>query len=163
MKDDILALDMGTKIGWTVDGMDGHTHKLPSTDARFGEFYEFIEFFLENKVGTVVYEDAGFQPGNAIPIYHGLVGVLKAVTSKHGIKLVSIPVGTIKKIFTGKARYSEMELRAFEAALGMKHKKKPNTKAPTLDMCQKLGYTWDGEDGADALSVHFAYRKLYGN
>ncbi len=85
------------------------------------------------------------------------------MTTKHNVKLIGIPVGTIKKIFTGKARYSTIELREFEKELGLKPKKSPNTKAPTLAMCKKLGYVYDGEDGADALSVAYAYRKLYGN
>lgn len=160
MKNDILAIDVGTKIGWTIDGMDGHTHKLSSTDTKYNEFYEFVEFLIENGVGTVVYEAAAFQPGAAIPIYHGLVGVLKAVTTKHNIKLQGIPVGTIKKIFTGKARHTVQEQEEAAKRVGLK---KANSKSPTLDMCKKLGYTYEGEDGADALSVHYAYRKLYGN
>ncbi len=163
MKNTILSIDIGTKIGWSVNGMDGFTHKLSSTDDKFDEFDTFLEIHIENGITTIAYEAAAFQPGAAIPIYHGLVGVLKSVAKRNNVKLIPISVGTIKKIFTGKARYSTIELREFEKELGLKPKKSPNTKAPTLAMCKKLGYVWEGEDGADALSVHYAYRKLYGN
>lgn len=163
MKNTLLALDIGTKTGWTINGMDGYTYKMPSTDERFALFYTFLEEHIDAGIESIVYEDAGFQKYAAAPVFHGLAGVLKAITTLRNIPLQAMPVGTIKKIFTGKARYSEIELRTFEKALGLKHKKEANRKAPTLDMCKKLGYTWDGEDAADALSVHYTYRKLYGN
>ncbi len=160
MKKIVLSLDLGTKTGWTLDGMNGYTHKLSQKDDKYAQLYNFIETHIQNGVELVVYEDAGFQQFAAAPIFHGLAGVLKAVTARNGVPFIAIPVGTIKKTFLGKARHTKEEQQAAADKLGLK---KANTKSKTLEMCTKLCYHYDGEDAADALSVAYTYRKLYGS
>lgn len=161
MEQVILALDVGTKIGYTIDGQNGLTAKLAKEDSKFLEFHQLIKN-IEHIYGVtqIAYEAAPFQPAAAIPVWHGLVGVLKLTAQGLQIPVVGIAVGTIKKEFTGKGRHTKEEQRAAADRLGLK---KANTKSPILDKCRELGYTYDGEDAADAIAVWHTYKKLYGN
>lgn len=155
----ILALDLGTQMGFTLNGRLGETVKFSKTDTKFYSFAQHIEYFITKyQITTIVYEGAAFQQGNAISVWHGLVGVLKMLATKHSVKMIAIPVGTVKKCFTGKGRHSKEEQEKSAKKLGLK---KANSKSPILDKCNELGYHYDSEDAADALAVYFTYKQMY--
>jgi len=137
----ILALDLGTKLGTYRDDWAGEawTKDLGKGDERFFNFLGFL--YGDSNCDIIVYEQAAFQRGHAIPIYHGLVGVLKAFCMANEIEHVGIPVGTIKKCFTGKGNCGKKEI---------------------MDKCDTLGIGYEDDNSADAYAVYYTYKKLYG-
>jgi len=137
-KETILALDIGTKLGVFSDtDINGFMINLGKGDDRYGKFYDILEHRLsENFYDRVVYEAAAFQIGNAIPVYHGLIGVLKAACSHYAIPLTGIPVKTIKKVFTGSGNA---------------------TKKDIMKRCDELGLKYSDDNAADAIAVYHTY------
>ena len=136
----VLSLDLGTKLGHYYTGDTAHTYNLGKGDDRFFNFGMWLQKEIKDKnIDTVVYEKAAFQQGNAIPIYHGLVGVLKHVCISYTINYESIPVGTIKKAFTGNGRANKKEMMA---------------------MCDKMGIKYDDDNSADAYAVAYTYKEV---
>ncbi len=155
----IIGIDLGTQMGFTLDGKIGQTVKFSQTDSKFYSFYKHLEsFILLHDIKVIAYEGAAFQQGNAIAIWHGLVGVLKTLATKYSIKTIAIPVGTVKKCFTGKGRHTKEEQEKSAKKLGLK---KANSKSPILDRCYELGLVYDSEDAADSLAVYFTYKQMY--
>ena len=136
----ILALDIGTNLGVYVEGNAPQTISLGKGDERFFNFWKFLK---ENRFhyDVIVYEQAAFQQGNAIPIYHGLIGVLKAFSLYKSIPLQGIPVGTIKKTFTGKGNANKKDM---------------------MQRCDELGITYDSDNAADAYATYYTYKQLEG-
>ena len=138
----ILALDIGSKLGFYGTHFEKActlTLGKPKCDSRFVDFYHFL-LGLKDTYTHIAYEDAAFQQGAAIPIYHGLVGILKAYCLHNDIPLYGIPVGTIKKCFTGKGN---------------------TNKAGMMARCDALGIEYDDDNGSDAYAVYYTYKKLY--
>lgn len=138
----ILTLDIGTKLGvYLEEGKHSFTFDLGKGDERFINFYKHLTFqVVNNEVNYVIYEEAAFQRGNAIPIYHGLIGILKSVCMFSNVPFKGIPVGTIKKSFTGKGNCGKQEI---------------------MDKCDELGITYDDDNSADAYAVYHTYKELY--
>lgn len=154
----VLGLDVGTSFGWTLDGQSAEHTLLPKDDTKYFLFMQYLNYFIhEKEVDVIVYEDARFQIGNAISIFHGLAGVLKAIAEENNVKVVALPVATVKKSFLGTGRPSKDDQAAAAVRLGWK--KKANSKCMTLDRCNQLGYTYTNEDAADALSIWHTYNK----
>lgn len=141
-QENVLALDLGTKLGMYTTGSEkADTVELGSGDDRFGIFFNTLEhdLMLNPNLKAIAYEDAAFQRGNAIPVYHGLVAVLKLFCKLNNIEYVGIPVGTVKKIFVGKGNANKKDIMA---------------------QCDKLGIKYDDDNSADAYAVWWTYVEL---
>ncbi len=108
----ILSLDLGTTTGWAIspDGilMSGTWNLKPSRyeggGMRFLRFTGFLKALHERSAITkVVYEEVRRHAGtDAAHVYGGLQGALTSWAESEGIPYEAIPVGTIKKFWTGK-------------------------------------------------------------
>jgi Holliday junction resolvasome RuvABC endonuclease subunit len=139
---EILALDLGTKLGYYVGGDKKAHTKVFKAPGRMGELFKFLlEIEKEFKIKHIVYEKAAFQQGHAIPIYHGFVGVVKAFCETGGITHSCIPVGTLKKEFTGKGNAGKQMM---------------------MSKAEKLGMKFDDDNGADAFALYHVFLKQGG-
>lgn len=130
----IIALDIGSKLGYYHEGdKKAYTLDLGKGDSRFLNLYQFLDSTKSEDVTFVAYEAAPFQQGAAIPIYHGLIGVLKLYCLEFDIPYVGIPVGTVKKAFTGKGN---------------------SNKAAMMKECDRRGMKYDDDNSSDAYAVY---------
>lgn len=141
----LLSLDLGLKTGIHIEG-DTHavTHEnrpKKSTKSVFWMLYSKLdELVINKKITTIAYEEAKFQQGMAISYYHGFAAIVSLIGQIYNINVVPIPVGTIKKLVTGKGNADKDEI---------------------MKTVTELGYTFDDNNSADAIAVTLAYRKLY--
>lgn len=106
----ILALDLGTKLGWALlDGssissgeMNLHPHKNEGPGMRLVRFRKFLDTI--GKVDAVYYESVNRHMGTqAAHVYGSLEGRLQEWCEDNGItEYCGIPVTQIKKHATGK-------------------------------------------------------------
>lgn len=152
----ILALDLGSKIGYYKEGAGvACTFNMGSGDERFHAFRVFLDTM---EPSTIAYEKAAFQQGHAIPLYHGLVGVLKEYCVSKGINHVPIPVLTIKKVFTGRGSWPKEELKRLCKEKGIKY----TNKIPIMNKCDELGIKYEDDNSADSYAVYHTYMQLEG-
>lgn len=163
----ILALDLGTKLGYYREREGAKTYDLGKGDGRFSSFYYFLhdmdydlEYTLGNRITTVVYEGAAHQKGFAMPLYHGLVGVLKLFCHNKGIPLEAIHAMTVKKAFTGKGMWKKKECEEMNERLGLGLPKSKITKAPMIACIKGLGVEYEDDNSVDAYAVWYAYNQL---
>jgi len=107
-----LALDLGTKTGWAaasgdniISGVETFKNDRFSGGGmrylRFGKWLKETHGHLEIK--TVYFEEVRRHAGtDAAHVYGGLMAVLTAFCEEHKIPYQGVPVGTIKKFWTGK-------------------------------------------------------------
>ena len=130
----ILALDLGTKTGFalradsvgsTLSGTwNFATQRHEDAGMRFVRFRERLEHMRKsNGVKTIYFEEVRRHIGtSAAHIYGGFVAMLKAFCVDNGVSYQSVPVGEIKKFWTGKgnakkdAMMAEARKRGFEPA-----------------------------------------------
>ena len=130
----ILTLDLGSKLGYYKEGdTKAYTLNLGKGDDRFLNLYLFLSGAELKDVKEIAFEAAAFKQGAAIAIYHGMVGILKLYCLEFEIPLTGIPVGTIKKAFTGKGN---------------------TNKAGMMARCDELGMKYDDDNAADAYGVY---------
>lgn len=109
----VLALDLGTQMGWassapgrrTISGTEGfHNSRHSGGGMRFLRFQRWLdEMAALEPVGAVYYEEVRRHMGvDAAHCYGGFLATLTAWCERHGIPYQGIPVGTIKKHATGK-------------------------------------------------------------
>lgn len=162
----ILALDLGTKLGYYREGWSkALTENLGKGDERFKNLYRFLRITNQH-VHKIVYEGAAHQKGMAMPLYHGLVGVLKAYCQEEGIELEAIHAMTMKKVFTGKGRWKSEE--CLKIAEDRKFKEKGfkggkavfSKKSPVMARCEDLGIEFDDDNSADAYGVYYTYMEV---
>ena len=123
----ILSLDLGTKTGMYIEGAaEAYTIKLGKGDERFHNLGEHLDMLLckrlrsEEPITKIIYEGAAHQKGMAMPLWHGLVGVLKSVAQAHGLPTESVHPLTMKKQFTGKGRWTKEECTLLAAENNIK-------------------------------------------
>ena len=104
----LLALDLGTKTGWATTSVDNEQSGVQSfANDRFsggGMRYLKFEKWLNElpKPGQVVFEEVRRHRGtDAAHVYGGLLAVLTSWCEKNKIPYQGVPVGTIKKHWTG--------------------------------------------------------------
>lgn len=141
----ILSLDIGSKLGTVLYHnkiIDARTYKLGVNDSRYYDFKILLEeIHLIFKLDQIAFENAAFQIGNAIPVYHGLIGVLKSFCLENKIDLIPYPVSVVKKVFTGSGNAS---------------------KKVIMKKCDELGIKYDTADTADAIAVLHTHLKQKG-
>lgn len=104
----LLALDLGTKAGWATSSDGGINSGVQSfANDRFsggGMRYLKFEKWLESMPtpSQVVFEEVRRHRGtDAAHVYGGLLAVLTKWCEANNIPYQGVPVGTIKKSFTG--------------------------------------------------------------
>lgn len=107
----ILALDLGTKLGWALSDREAGTIDLSarrnheSSGMRFVRFRTWLREMLDSGIDLVAYEDVRNHKGvEAAHIYGGLVAILQeeCLTRRKPVEYVGVGVGAIKRFATGK-------------------------------------------------------------
>ncbi len=109
----ILALDLGTKLGWAMLPRGGQiTHgtesfaprKSWSPGQRWQRFRTFLhEVVSRHNIHVIAYEDVKRHAGtDAAHAYGAFQALTELVADSHRVRLVPVGVGTIKKHWTGK-------------------------------------------------------------
>lgn len=139
----ILALDLGTVTGWACGAAEAFvsgTWNLKGTryeggGMRFLRFRSRIgEVHDDHGLKKIVYEEVRRHAGtDAAHIYGGLQGVLTSFAEEHGIPYAAVPVGTIKKFWTGKGNAS---------------------KDAMIAECRRRGFSPADDNEADAIALY---------
>lgn len=111
----ILALDLGSQLGWAISKPDGTVHSgsvsfAPGKHGGHGRrWLAFVQFLIHTKnahggVDAVYYEDVKNHAGIlAAHAYGGFLAMLQTWCATNGdVRLYSYGVGQIKKAWTGK-------------------------------------------------------------
>lgn len=135
----LLTLDLGTKTGWATQTAAGIQSGVQNfANDRFsggGMRYLKFEKWLGDmpRPSQVVFEEVRRHRGtDAAHVYGGLMAVLTKWCESQNIPYIGIPVGTIKKSFTGNGNANKNKMIA-EA--------------------QKRGYDPKDDNEADALAI----------
>jgi crossover junction endodeoxyribonuclease RuvC len=108
----ILALDLGTTTGWALFQPPGSTisgtwglkpGRFDGGGMRFVKFQARLdEIHATAKVRRCYFEEVRRHLGtDAAHVYGGLMAILTAWCEKNGVPYEGVPVGSIKKSFTG--------------------------------------------------------------
>lgn len=118
----ILALDLGTTTGWafgTGSAFLSGTWNLrggryEGGGMRYLRFKGFLDEVVKNaEVNRIAYEEVRRHAGtDAAHVYGGLQGVLTSWAEEAGIPYEAVPVGTIKKFWTGKGNANKAQMIA---------------------------------------------------
>lgn len=137
----VLALDLGTRIGWAfLDKKGKVTHGTELFSAvglnvhgeRFFKFHEWLIPKLKQS-NAVVYEDVYCHVNyHAAHSYGGLRGVLLCLAYKYRVDAFGVNVTTIKKSITGNGKAK---------------------KAQVIEAVRGLGYNPYDDNDADALAL----------
>jgi Holliday junction resolvasome RuvABC endonuclease subunit len=123
----ILALDLGTTTGFAW-GCDSGTSvsgtwkltptRFESSGRRFLKLKENLDA-LPNKPTAVVYEAVSFGvTTNATQIWGGFMATLQTWCEERNIPYQGVPVGTLKKFWTGRGNAKKPEMIAEAVARG---------------------------------------------
>lgn len=130
MADFIVALDLGTTTGWAVGNKAAHASgvwdlsgsRYSGGGMRFVHFRARLEELLAAypRITAVYYEEVRRHRGtDAAHVYGGMQAILTEWCESKGIPYEGVPVGEIKKSWTGKgnadkeAMISEAVFRGF--------------------------------------------------
>jgi len=138
----ILALDLGTTTGWAY-GRAGvlvsgvwklKGSRFEGGGMRFLRFQGLLdELYKSSPVGKIVYEEVRRHAGtDAAHIYGGLQATLTAWAEEKSIPYESVPVGTIKKFWTGKGNAN---------------------KDLMVETCRRRGIEVEDDNEADAVAL----------
>lgn len=118
----ILALDLGTTTGWACS-MDRHCSVLSGTwsfkplrfeggGMRYVHFRERLnEFLYRPPLSTIYFEEVRRHAGTtAAHVYGGFMATLEAWCEERKIPYQGVPVGAIKKYWTGKGNASKEDM-----------------------------------------------------
>ena len=138
----ILALDLGTKTGWAfgdagilISGVwNLKGSRFEGGGMRFLRFQGFLaEVHKNRKVTKIVYEEVRRHAGtDAAHVYGGLQATLTSWAEEMGIPYESVPVGTIKKFWTGKGNANKAAMIAEAERRGIKAEDDNETDAVAL-------------------------------
>ena len=147
----ILALDTATKTGWAtnVHGNRSGTVEFPvkrgeSPGMRFLRCRAWLNEMLQliDKPDVISYEQAHHRGGAATSCALGLIAEVQAFAAEHGIELMSVHTGTLKKFATGSGRGS---------------------KADMIDAARQRGWNPVDDNESDAvLLLEYALNELQG-
>ncbi|WP_334159577.1 hypothetical protein [Achromobacter insolitus] len=127
----ILALDLGTKLGWAMLPRGGQiTHgtesfaprKSWSPGQRWQRFRTFLhEVVSRHNIHVIAYEDVKRHVGtDAAHAYGAFLALTELVADSHRVRLVPVGVGTIKKHWTGKGNADKGAMEAQARARGFR-------------------------------------------
>lgn len=128
MNPNILALDLGTTMGWALRnaGVIQHGfisfkgHRYEGGGMRYLRFGRWLsEVAASAQVSAVYFEEVRRHAGvDAAHVYGGLLATLTAWCESRDIPYQGVPVGTIKRHATGKGNASKEQVIAAMRALG---------------------------------------------
>ncbi|WP_149539342.1 crossover junction endodeoxyribonuclease RuvC [Siccirubricoccus phaeus] len=126
----VLALDLGTTVGWALR-MGDHSILSGTQTFRPGRFegggmryLRFTDWLVEvamraHGIRRVVFEEVRRHAGtDAAHVYGGFLGTLTAWCEEHEIPYQGVPVGTIKRFATGKGNADKAAMIAAVRARG---------------------------------------------
>jgi crossover junction endodeoxyribonuclease RuvC len=147
----VVGIDPGTKCGWAVlhDGkrISSGTWDLGSKRHEGGgmRYLRARQYFLQlistlPNVTAVAYEEVRRHMGvDAAHIYGGIVGQITAICEEHQIPFQAIPVGTAKKLATGRGNASkEAMVKAANDVWNLQLEDNQNDEADALWMAKTL-------------------------
>lgn len=125
----ILALDLGTKLGYAIRSDSGAivSGTIDFSNRRYeggGMRYLKFERWLEEThqaapIKEVVFEEVRRHLStDSSHVYGGLLGILTAFCEKKGIPYQGVSIGTIKKHATGKGNAGKPEMIAAARSRG---------------------------------------------
>lgn len=135
----VLCFDLATNYGY----FDSYTEEGGSTklnrESLFSDFHRnSFKLIRKYNCETIVFENAARQMGHAAYIFNGMKAILELHAYEQGLKLASIHVTTVKKLFTGDGRASKQDI---------------------IDKCKSLGYDPVDDNHADAIALYYAYKE----
>ncbi|MBF0602837.1 MAG: hypothetical protein HQL07_03985 [Nitrospirae bacterium] len=138
----ILALDLGSKTGWSLHQPDGtitsgtvefKPRRFEGGGMRYLRFKNWLAEMKQCGVGTVFFEEVRNHKGiDAAHAYGGFMATLTTFCEHHDIPYQGIPVGTIKRHATGKGNAS---------------------KAEVMEAMRRKGHELVDDNEADALAI----------
>lgn len=144
----ILALDLGTKLGWAISFGPDEPPLHGTTEFRTGRFegggMRWLRFRkwlqgMHDEHGplTAVYfeEVQGLRGSSAACVFGGYLALLTAWCEQHEVPYRGIPVGTIKKHATGKGNSGKPEMIAAMVAKGFTPETDNDADALALLLC----------------------------
>lgn len=114
----ILALDLGTQTGWAMKCDAGiksgsvsfGTKRNEGGGMRYLRFKRWLDS-INHGITEIHFEEVRRHAGTqAAHVYGGLMGTLTAWCEEHSIPYSSVPVGVIKKSWTGKGNSGKDEM-----------------------------------------------------
>ena len=120
----VLAIDPGTQLGWAIRDQTGQIYsgtlnlrgsRFEGGGARFLRFSKWLERTWEESGpwAEVYYEEVRRHLGvDAAHCYGGIIGALTAFCEASSVPYQGIPVGTVKKVATGKGNSPKAEVMA---------------------------------------------------
>lgn len=130
----LLSLDLGAKTGWCLRHADGRygggTYDFSGSSQRVGLRYHYFRRFLlrtgkilePNRLEAIVYEIVQFTPKQgglkAAQSWAGFEAILTQWCEYQEIPYIGVPVGTLKKDFTGNGHASKSDMVDHARALG---------------------------------------------
>lgn len=124
----LLALDLGTKTGWATNSNAGINSGMQEfkNDRFSGGGMRFLKFekWLMGlpKPSQVVFEEVRRHAAtDAAHVYGGLMAVVTKWCEAEGIPYQGVPVGTIKKFWTGKGNGNKEAMIKAGHAKGFKN------------------------------------------
>ena len=137
------AFDLGDHCGWASMNDLGNIHSgmedlkgkaTQSLGVRFIQFEELLRtIFLDKPPKIIYFEEVRRHNGTqAAHIYGGYKAVLVKFCESHGVEYLGIPVGTIKKYWTGNGAAKKHEM---------------------ITEAVRRGFVVKSEDQVDALAI----------
>lgn len=117
----ILALDLGTSTGWAMKCESGinsgsisfQNKRHEGAGMRYLKFKKWLTEMKQAGIDEVYFEEVRNHKGaDAAHVFGGFMAVLMAWCEHHCIPYSSVPVGTIKKSWTGKGNSGKDEMIA---------------------------------------------------
>lgn len=138
----ILALDLGTKTGWSLYH-DGHifsgmkdlsTKRIEGGGMRYLNFRKWLSSINGSRSIQEVYFEEVNHCGwkNSSSVYGGFMAILTSWCEEHNIPYEGVPVTTIKKFITGKGNAK---------------------KEAVIKAIQAKGYDVEDDNEADAMAL----------
>lgn len=135
----LLALDLGTKTGWATNSNAGIAHGMQEfkNDRFSGGGMRFLKFekWLMGlpQPSQVVFEEVRRHAAtDAAHVYGGLMAVVTKWCESQGIPYQGVPVGTIKKFWTGSGGANKDKMIA---------------------ECRKRGFDPEDDNASDAIAL----------
>ena len=127
----ILALDLGTKLGWAVRNRDGrvaHGTEVFTPRASWAPGQRWLrarsflaELITSRQVHAIAYEDVKRHMGtDAAHAYGAFLCLVEMLADSHRIRLMPVGVKTIKKHWTGNGNADKDAMQAQARARGFR-------------------------------------------
>lgn len=144
----ILALDLGTKLGWAISFGPNETPLHGTVEFRTGRFegggmrWLLFRRWLQNMhdgqgpLNAVYFEEVqGLRGQDAARVFGGYLAILTAWCEQREIPYKGVPVGTIKKHATGKGNSAKPAMIAAMRAKGFTPETDNDADALALLLC----------------------------